>query len=78
MIEELDSALLSDEYIVFGDLDSDFVIFHSKDIGLNSVTLDNNNLDDRHFDYCDQETINHVRLVEWRNKYKQRKSSKKR
>ena len=40
-------------------------------MGLNSITLDNINFDDDHFDYCDP----HVRLIVWYNKYKQRKAS---
>ena len=63
MTEKLNSAVFSDDYIVFGHLDSDFVTFFSKDKGLNSITLDSINLDDDHFDYCNPETINHVRHV---------------
>ena len=36
-IRELDSAVFCNEYIVFGNLDSDFGTFFSKDIGLNSI-----------------------------------------
>ena len=53
MIEKLDSAILSEDYIIFGDLASDFVTFFSNDCGPNNVTLDNINLDDEYFDYCD-------------------------
>ena len=72
MIEKLDG------YIIFGDLDSDFVTLFSEDLGPNSVILDNNNLDDEHFDYCNLETINHVRFTSWYNRYKQGNASKKR
>ena len=34
------------DYIVFGDLNFDFVTFLSNDIDLNSISLDNINLDD--------------------------------
>ena len=78
LIEELDSAVFSNDYIIFGDLGSDFVTFFSEDIGLNSTTLDNSNLDDKHLDYCDPETITHIRRMGWYNKYKQTKVSKKR
>ena len=54
-----------------------FVTFFSRDTNLNSVTLDNINLDDNGSDYCDPETINQVRLIGCYNKYKQRKASKK-
>ena len=63
MIEKFDSAVFPDDQIVFGDLDSDFVTFFSKDICLNSITLDNINLDDDSFDYYDPGTINRVRLM---------------
>ena len=46
MIEKFDSAEFSDDYLAFGGLDVDFSAFFSNDIGLNSVTLDNINLDD--------------------------------
>ena len=49
-METLDSAVFSNEYIVFGDLDSDFVTLFNKDIGFNSIALDNINLDDDNFD----------------------------
>ena len=45
MIEKLDSAVFPDDYIVFSDLDSDFVTLFSENIGLcdpktiNHVTL---------------------------------------
>ena len=46
MIEKLDIALFSNGYTVFGDLNSNFVTFFSNDLGLNSIFLDNINLDD--------------------------------
>ena len=39
MIEKLDYAASSNDGIVFGDIDSDVVIFFSNDIGLNSINL---------------------------------------
>ena len=63
MIRKLDILLFSNDYIVFGDLEFDFIIFFSSDIDLNSITLDKINLDDDDFDYCDPETINHVKLM---------------
>ena len=44
MIEKLDSAILSEDYVIFGDLESDFVTFFSNDCGPNNVILDNINL----------------------------------
>ena len=63
MIEKLDDAVFSDDYMMFGDLESDFVTFFNEDFGPNSIILDNINLGDEYFDYCDRETINHVRLM---------------
>ena len=77
MIEKLDSAVFPDDYIVFSDLDPGFVTLFSEDIGLNSITIDNINLDDDHFDFCDPKTINHVTLMGKYNKHKQPKASKK-
>ena len=64
MVEKLDSPVLSNNHIVFGDLDSDIVSFFSNDIALNSITLDNINLDDSNLDYFDPETIIYVRLMD--------------
>ena len=77
MMEKIDSAVFSDDYIIFGDRDFEFVTFFVDDIGLNSISLFNINLYDENFDYCDPETINHVRLMGWYNKFKQCKSLKK-
>ena len=63
IIERLESGVFFDDHIVFGDLDSDFVTFFIKDIGLKSITLDNINVDGDNFHFCDPETINHVKLM---------------
>ena len=39
MIEKLDSAVFSNDCIVFGDLNSHFVTFFSEDLGPNSIIL---------------------------------------
>lgn len=54
-----------------------FFTFFSKDFDPNSVFLDIINLDNEYFDYCDLETVNHVRLMGCYNKYKQHETSKK-
>ena len=74
MIEKLESTIFSDDYIVFFDLDSDFVTFFINDIGRNSISLDNFNLDDVKFYYCNPETINQFSLMGWYNKSEQRKA----
>ena len=81
MIKKLDSAVFSNDYIDVGDLDPDFVTFFSNDIDLkqrhrpNSITLDNIN-PDNNFGYCDPETISHIRLMDWYNKFKKHKACK--
>ena len=75
IIEKLDSAVFSNNYVPFGD-DSNFMAFFSKDADLNSINFDKINLYDDHFDYCDPETINHVKFIVWHIKYTQRKASK--
>ena len=50
MMEKLDSAVFSNDYIAFGD--SDFVTFFSRDVGLNNI-----NFGDDPFDFCDPEAI---------------------
>ena len=44
MIEKPDNVLFYDNYIVLGDLDSDFVTFFINDIGPNGIFLFNINL----------------------------------
>ena len=63
--------------IDFDDIDSDIVTFFSNEIGLESINLNKINLDDSKFDDSDPETINHVRLIAWYNKFKQRNICKK-
>ena len=66
-LKKLDSAVFSNDDIVFGDLDSYFLTFFSNDISINSITLDNTNLDDNNFDDCDVETNSHVILKDLNN-----------
>ena len=77
MIEKLDNAVFSNDYIIFYDTDSDILTLFSNDIGLNSISLNNVNLEDDNFSDCDLATINHVRFKAWYNKYEQQKESKK-
>ena len=43
-------------------------------MGINTIDLNNINLDDDNFDNDDSQTILHVRLMAWHDKYKKRKS----
>ena len=63
MIEKLDNTVISNDDIVFGDIDSDIVTFFSNDIGLNSVNLNKITLDDDNFDDYEPGTNNHVRFM---------------
>ena len=45
MIEKLDSAAFSHDYIVFGDLDSNFLTIFVNNVGLISIYLFDINLD---------------------------------
>lgn len=58
MIQKIDGGVFYNYFIAFGD----FVTFFGRDIGLNSITLENINLYNGHCDYCDLETINHVKI----------------
>ena len=40
------------------------------------ITLDNINFYDNNFQDCYSNTINHVKLMDWYNRYNQRKASK--
>ena len=41
MVVKLDNAVISNDDIVFQDIDSDIATFFSIDIGLNSIKLEN-------------------------------------
>ena len=69
-MKNLISAALSDHYRLFGDEDSDFGTFFSKDISLNSIIIDNSNFDDDNFNNCNPQTINPVRLMGYYSRFK--------
>ena len=60
-----DNVVFSDDDLIFIDIVSDTVTFFSSDTGLDSITLNIT------------KTINHVRLMAWYDRYKQRKACKK-
>ena len=76
VIKKLNSAAFSNDDKVSADLDSNFFTFFSNDVGLNSITLDNFNLDDNNFDGCDPKTISHIGLIACHNRFKQAKHLK--
>lgn len=63
--------------IFFYDVDCNNITFPNDDVVLSNIDLININLDDDIFDEDDPETIDHVRLMTWRNRFKQCKACKK-
>ena len=76
MIKKLDDAWFTNYNILFFDEDPGSFTFSSDEMGILSVHHDKINLD-VNFDEDDPETIIHVRLMPWHNRYKQCKSCKK-
>ena len=77
MIKKLDDDLFCNDDIIFVNEDSNFVTYFSDEMGIRSVDLNNINLDNANFDEDDLETIIHVRLMAWHNRFKQHKVFKK-
>ena len=77
MIKKLHNTLFTDDDILFFDEDSGNVRFSSDEMDIPSVDLININLDDVNFDEDNPDLIIliHIRLMAWRNRYKQRISS---
>ena len=69
-MKNLINAALSDHYRLFDDEESDFGTFFSKDISLNSIIIDNRNLDDDNFNNSNPQTINLVRLMGYYSRFK--------
>ena len=71
-------VLFSNDDLISGDLKSGFFAFFSNDKGLHIVTLDSINLDDNDFDNFDPETVTHIMLLGWYNRFNQGKARKNR
>ena len=71
MIKKFD-VIFSNDDIIFISEDSGNVTFSSNEMGILSTDLNDINLDDVNFDEDDPEAIIHVRLMAWRNRFKQR------
>ena len=78
MIKKLDGDLFVKGDIIFVNEDYNNVTFFSDELHILSVDLININLDEINFEEDDPETIVHVRLMAWCNRFKQRKAYKKR
>ena len=75
-ILENDVAFSNDD-IDLRDIDSGIVTFLSVEIGVITTDFNNINLDDDNFNEDDLETIIHVRLMAWSNRYNQERQVKK-
>ena len=75
-ILENDVAFSNDD-IDLRDIDSGIVTFLSVEIGVITMDFNNINLDDDNFNEDDLETIIHVRLMAWSNRYNQERQVKK-
>ena len=78
MLEKLDDTLFANDDVIFINEGSNNVKFFGGEIGILSVDLDKTNLNDVSIDEDNPETISHVRLLAWRNKFEKHKALKKR
>ena len=81
MLKKLDNIVFSTDDIDLDDIDlddidSDILTFLSDGMDLVTTDLKNINPDDVNFDEDDHETIVYVRLMAWRDRYKQNKARK--
>ena len=78
MLEKLDDTLFANDDVIFINEGSNNVKFFGGEIGILSVDLDKTNLNDVSIDEDNPETISHVSLLAWRNKFEKHKALKKR
>ena len=62
---------------LYADEDSGDAVFSCNEMGILSVYLNNNNLDDANYDKHDHETIIHIRLLVWHIEFEKLKALKK-
>ena len=78
MLEKLDNASDANRNTLFYNEDFDKVTFIACEKHILAADLDKINLDnDNNFDEDDPDTIIHVRLLDWRSKFKKHKTLKK-
>ena len=77
MLEKLNNIVFSNNDVDLDDIDSDIDTFFSDNMGLVNIDLNNINRDGNNFDEDDPETIIHVGLMAWHNRFKQCKPIKK-
>ena len=76
-LEKLDDVVAYNDDIDLDDIDFGTITLFSDDMGLLTKDLNNINLNADNFGEDDPETIIHVRLMAWCNRFKQRKTCKK-
>ena len=77
IFEKFDDVLLVNGNILLFDEYFSKVTFFANETGILSIDLDKINLDDdKNFYKDDPETITHVRLLTWHNKFEKRKALK--
>ena len=69
--DKLDNVEFCNDGIDLPDIDSHFATFFSDEVSVITMNFNNINLDDNNFDEEDPETIIHVRLIAWCNRYNQ-------
>ena len=77
MIKRLDDALFSNDDLIFVNKNSNYLTFFSYEMGITSVDIIDIKHDDVSFDGDDPKTTNHVRVMAWHNRFKQRKGFEK-
>ena len=72
MLEKFDNLICSNGDIFFHDVHSNIITFFNNDMVFNTIDLNSIKLDDDNDNSEDDpETINHVRLMTWNNRFKQ-------
>ena len=77
IFEKLNKTVLSIDDIELDHIETDVTTYFSNNMDLNIIDLNDINFDDNNFDEEDPETIIHVRLTAWCNRYKQHKAYEK-
>ena len=68
ILEKLDNSVFSNCDIFFHNVCSNNIAFSCDEMGSNNIDGKNINLNDDNFDEYDPGTMNHVRLIIWRNR----------
>ena len=71
------SDCFATNWFFFVDVDSNIITFPSNYMVFNTINFTNISLNDDNFDKNDPENITDVRLIAWRNRYKQHRTCKK-